>query len=165
MNRAPSLVLLDNTVLTNFALVASTQWVLNLWEHSKVATTEAVWREYEAGVVTRHLDADAWTELPIIGLTDSENEFADNLSGKLGAGERSCIAVAVFRGALFVSDDLDARKVAASFQAAITGTIGLLVRAVRLDLLEREPANKLLTQMISAGYRSPVSDLDALLDK
>jgi predicted nucleic acid-binding protein len=161
---APALVLLDNTVLSNFALVAApTKWVLDLWGRGIVATTEAVWREYQTGVSRRHLPADVWHGLPVLTLTVEEGMLLKTLPAGLGHGERSCIALAVSRGALFASDDLDARKIASALTVPVTGTVGLLVLGVRRNSLGRQQANQLLAEMISHGYRSPVTQLDELL--
>jgi len=83
----------------------------------------------------------------------------------LGAGERSCLAVALHRQGLLVSDDLDARRAAREHGIPKTGTVGILVLYVRRGYLSREEANALLTEMIALGYRSPVASLDSLLDE
>jgi predicted nucleic acid-binding protein len=75
-----------------------------------------------------------------------------------------CPALAVSRGALFASDDLDARKTASALNVPVTGTVGLLVVGVHRNLLDRKLANHLLAEMITHGYRSPVAQLDELLD-
>jgi predicted nucleic acid-binding protein len=90
-------------------------------------------------------------------------EFAARLSARLGAGERSCLAVAYHREGLFVSDDADARKEAGRHEIPVTGTIGVLARAVEKSSISIEEGNRLLTRMIGAGYRSPVERLDDLL--
>ena len=60
------LVLLDNTVLTNFALVYRADLVLDLWGEAG-ATTQAVMAEYQAGVTARDLAAKAWEDLTVLG--------------------------------------------------------------------------------------------------
>ena len=50
------LVLLDNTVLTNFALVDRPDLVLDLWGPNCATTTE-VMAEYQAGIIGRGLPA------------------------------------------------------------------------------------------------------------
>jgi predicted nucleic acid-binding protein len=120
--------------------------------------------EYEAGVQGKLLPANAWSDLPVVVLTAAEAGFARELPPRLGAGERSGIAVAHSRQGIFVSDDRDARRVAHSVGIPVTGTLGILVRCVQLGFLARVEANLLLDGLIAAGYRSPVSSLDPLLD-
>lgn len=100
------LVLLDNTVLTNFALVDRADLVLDLWPGA--CTTPSVKAEYAAGVRAREMAPDAWQALGEIRLTPAETTSAEHLRRRLGAGERSCIAVAYHRTGLLASDDDDA---------------------------------------------------------
>jgi predicted nucleic acid-binding protein len=156
------LVLLDNTVLTNFALVNRPDLVLDLWSSSS-ATTSAVMTEYQAGVTSRSLPADIWD--PLLQLTPNsvEKDFAEHLSPKLGSGERTCLAITVHRQGMLVSDDAEARREAQRFGLPLTGSIGILVLNVRQGKLTRAEANALLEEMIVLGYRSPVPTLDDLL--
>lgn len=156
-------VLLDNTVLTNLALVGRAGLVLRLWP-SGTCTTLSVLDEYGAAAARGLLPADAWTDLPIVTLTEEEMAFAASLMPRLGAGERACLAVALHRRGLFVSDDLDARRAARQHSVSRTGTIGILVLCVRRGYLSREQANALLSEIIALGYRSPVANLDPLID-
>lgn len=117
-------VLLDNTVLSNFALVERTELVMDLWPDA--CTTPAVEAEYAAGTEGRDLPADVWERLTVLTLTPVEKAFAIRLNQRLGAGERSCIAVAHHRSGLFASDDYDARREAQALQIPTTGTIGIL---------------------------------------
>jgi predicted nucleic acid-binding protein len=105
------LVLLDNTVLTNFALVDRADLVLDLWGKTG-ATTPAVKAEYQAGVAARDLASNAWEDLPVLTLSPAEKAFSDMLSAALGTGERTCLAVAVHRQGMLASDDADARRAA-----------------------------------------------------
>ena len=156
------LVLLDNTVLTNFALVGQDNLPLRLWSDAARTTTTA-YGEYLAGVATGILPADAWRDLIQITLDEEEDAFASRLTVRLGAGERSCLAVAVSRSGALASDDLPARQWAREHGIEVTGTIGILLACVRQGYLAPNQANALLTAMIVAGYRSPVESLDALL--
>ena len=98
-------------------------------------------------------------------LTEEETAFAASLAPRLGAGERTCLAVAIHRRGLFVSDDLDARRVARQHSVSRMGTIGILVLCVRRGCLSREQANALLSEMIALGYHSPIASLDPLIDE
>ena len=159
---APALVLLDNTALTNFALVQRPDLVLNLFG-DRCATTTAVFDEYQAGIINRGLPAHSWDNLPVLTLHSAEQTFAEQLPPQLGRGERSCIAIAVHRHCLFVCDDAKARREAQRLGVAISGTIGILIMNVRRNVLTLDESNAILTNMIAHGYRSPVSKLDDLL--
>lgn len=155
-------VLLDNTVLTNFALVGRSDLVFALWG-ANCMTTTAVISEYAAGVTGRDLPAESWRGLAQWTLQPAEQEFADHLPSQLGIGERSCIAVAVHRQALFACDDAKARQEANRHGIAVTGTLGILVLCVRQGFITLVEGNTMLTEMIEQGYRSPVVTLDELL--
>ena len=156
------LVLLDNTVLTNFALVNRPDLVLDLWGSSS-ATTPAVMTEYQAGVTSRGFPADTWDPLLQLTPNSAEQDFAERLPPKLGSGERACLAIAVLRKGMLACDDAGARREAQRFGLPITGSIGILVLNVRQGRLTRAEANALLDEMIALGYRSPVPALDDLI--
>ncbi|MCA9937057.1 MAG: hypothetical protein KC418_00325 [Anaerolineales bacterium] len=154
-------VLLDNTVLTNFALINRPDFIFNLWPGA--CTTPAVQTEYAAGVATHQLPSDTWHVLPVVTLTPTETAFAERLHPRLGAGERTCIAVAYHQKGLFVSDDLDARRLAQAYPIPTTGTIGILLLNIQQQRLALSEGNELLARLIAFGYRSPVTHLDGFV--
>ncbi len=81
----------------------------------------------------------------------------------LDKGERACIALALRLTAVVVTDDRDARRVARSLGLEISGTLGALCNLVNHGHLTVEAADKLLTKMLSKGYRSPVTSIKTLL--
>lgn len=155
-------ILLDNTILTNFALVNRVDLVFKLWG-TNCTTTTAVMTEYQTGVTSGLLPANAWIRLIPLMLDETETRFATSLPPRLGAGERTCIAVAVHRKALFVSDDRDARLAAKKNGIPVTGTLGVLASCVHEGYISLSEGNFLLTQMIKFGYRSPFASLDSLV--
>ena len=155
-------VVLDNTVLVNFALAKRPDLALQTWPEA-ICTTPEVKEEYRQGVSSGVLPESAWSKLPVVELTAEEAGLAERLSAQLGAGERSCLAVALHREGLFASDDADARGEARGRDIPVTGTIGILARAVRKHFVSLKEANALLTRMIDAGYHAPVRRLDDLL--
>ncbi len=74
------LVVLDNTVLTNLALVNQTDLVFRLW--SNVCTTPAVMAEYQAGAASGKFATSAWSKLPLIESTEQEIEWARKLASR-----------------------------------------------------------------------------------
>ena len=157
-----TLVLLDNTVLSNFSAAQQPGVAIQACP-GRACTTEAALAEYLAAPEEEHFVEYAWRDLPIIELTDGERQLAVALPASLGAGERTCLAVAIARGGIIATDDLHARRLAMRYGAKIAGTVGLLVMAIEACLVSLDQANALLTAMIAAGYRSPVESLDALL--
>ncbi len=69
------LVLLDTTVLTNFARVGLTQVMADLWG-DQVCTTGDALREYERGTSAAALPPLAWHQLRILTLTPEEENIA-----------------------------------------------------------------------------------------
>lgn len=151
-------VLLDNTVLSNFALVRHTELPQQLWGGA-ICTTPEVVAEYQQGVAAGVVPAAAWDALPQLALTAAEQHFAATLSVRLGPGERTCLAAAHLRHGLLVTDDRNARTLARRLDVAVTGTIGILIRLVRDGHLTHSAAEALLAGMIAAGFRSPVQHL------
>jgi predicted nucleic acid-binding protein len=154
-------VLLDNTVLSNFARIDRYNLVMALWP--SCATTLEAWQEFLAGVIIGKLPKNVWKGLSLIELTADERESSNSLSNILGLGERTCIAVAKHCNGLFMTDDRKARQVAQELGIKISGTLGILVVAVERRKITLEEGNQLLAAMIENGYRSPVDELGSLL--
>lgn len=157
-------VLLDNTVLVNFATVDRPDLVLES-AFERVCTTPAVMAEYERGVAEDQVPEGMWQSLPCIESTSEEADLVQTLSDRLGPGKRSCLAVAAHRDGLSASDDADAREEARQHDIPVTGTLGILAVAVRCGNPSRSQANRLLAAMIDSGYHSPVDRIDPLLDQ
>jgi hypothetical protein len=77
------LVLLDTTVLTNFALVGLTSIPKDLWG-DKACTTSEVLEEYAAGVETGKLPRVNWTQLKTIHLSSEEQLLGARMFPNLG---------------------------------------------------------------------------------
>jgi predicted nucleic acid-binding protein len=155
-------VLLDNTVLSNFALIGK---IDVLWDvlGSRAATVVDVIHEYERGVALRRLQKLQWNWLAILSLTAEELVLKQAFLRRVNAGEAACLAVAYSRKMAVVTDDRDARTIAVQYGIAKTGTIGVLVEAIHKQVLSPTDANVVLQKMISLGYRSPLGSLDTLL--
>jgi predicted nucleic acid-binding protein len=91
----PTLVLLDNTVLSNFAHVNRSKLVMDLW--SSCSNTLEAWQEFQNGITIGKLPKNAWKGLSRIELTTNERELSNDLANVLGLGECTCIAVAKHR--------------------------------------------------------------------
>ena len=115
------------------------------------------------GITVGKLPKDAWKGLPLLDLTEAEEKLAEELSPSLGAGERSCLAIAHSRHGLLITDDRKARQIALQINVQVTGTLGILVQLVTHDRLNLKEANKILADMIDKGFHSPMNDLSGLL--
>lgn len=155
-------VVLDNTVLSNFALVGRADLVKRLWAEA-AGTTQSVMDEHLVGVKSGRVPGGSWTDLAIIELTEEERATRGELPSRLGAGESTCLAVARHRQRVLVTDDLHARKIARKMGIPTTGTVGVLALSVKQGLMSLDEGNRLLKQMIEQNYRSPVEELDDLL--
>ncbi len=156
ISHTEKLVLLDNTVLSNFAFVRRPDLITNIWKNC--ATTLQAWDELQNGILTKKTSSGQWDGLPLMELNEAEMVFWQTLP-KMGNGESSCLAAAYCRQAIFATDDAKARAVGLRLGMEISGTIGFLLAAVARQVTTRQEANTLLKKMITAGYRSPVKDL------
>lgn len=102
--------------------------------------------------------------LPVLTLiSPQEQTLFMELSTSLASGEASCLALAIARDLTLASDDRAARQQAKEHGIRLTGTIGILVRAVRQEYIPLSKANDVLARMIALRYRSPVQRLDDLV--
>jgi len=156
-----TLLLLDNTVLSNFALVDCID-LLPRALRSQIATTPQVVEEFAEGVTRGILPGTSWDWLEIVPLRAEEEPFFLDYLRHINAGEAACLAVAVSRNGRFLTDDRDARKLAAQLRIPISGTLGILLRLAKINVLTFTEANDLLKEMIAKGYHSPIQQLSDL---
>ncbi len=91
------MILIDNTVLSNFALVDELP-LLKDYCRDKGAITSYVFAEFEQGV-NQGLFSDVnldWLKKLVLDSLEEKSLFV-NLSKRLGAGEASCLAIAIHR--------------------------------------------------------------------
>lgn len=150
----------NNTVLSNFANVQRADLVRQSFRDLG-ATTEVL-AELKAGERLHRLPICDWSWLKGIALTKEERAYAARLNKTVDAGEASCLAVALARGLIFLTDDRDARRLARLNRIAISGTLGILQSLVDDGQLDLDEANRLLAEMVAKGYRSPVQFLQEL---
>lgn len=157
---------LDATVFSNFAHVDRVQLLCGL---PRVVTVDVVREELEAGVDTHpyldvaldHLDG----EIPVVTPSDVAATLESELRESLDPGESQVLAVAEAAHGTIVTDDGDARSIAATRDVVVTGSIGLLVRFVETDELSVDIADRYLKRWIDeAGFRSPARDIEVFLE-
>lgn len=156
-------VVADNTVLSNFALVCGEGILAKFFENS-LFTTEEVLDELKRGEQRKVLPKRDWQWLRVLKIGPSQEEFLFRFFAEsLGKGESSCLSIAVSRNLKVLTDDKDARKLAQRRGVPVSGTVGVLVEAVREGLLAIEEGNAMLSEMIEKGYFSPFETIDELI--
>jgi len=73
--------------------------------------------------------------------------------------EAACLAISLTRDCRILTDDRDAREFARRLEIPLSGTLGVLLRLIDIGSLNLEEADAFLSQMMAAGYRSPVASL------
>ena len=155
----------DNTVLSNFALIHG-ETLLHRIFSGELYTTEEVLHELHVGEQQDSVPARDWSWIQTIRL-EREQEVATfmRLKQRFGIGESACLSVAIQHHLQILTDDLDVRKCAQRQGIPVSGTIGVLVLGVKQSILSLDEGNSLLVQMIQQGYYSPFSSLDGLLSE
>lgn len=157
----PLLYVVDNTVLSNYALINRPD-LLRLALASGGTTTAAVRREIEMGEVLSIVPQCDWRWLPVVELTEAEQALATLLLANISIGEAECMAVAVKRSGIVVTDDRGARKQAMKYNVGMSGTLGVLKKLIDEGHLTASQADEHLAEMIAKGYYSPVTRFSQL---
>jgi len=167
-------VIANTTILSNLASIGQLDLLRQLYDTLYISTQ--VYEEIQTGLeegysfytgmdqLIHPLAAQGW-----IRLTSMTSEQELGLFGKLPArlhrGEASRLAIAKNRGWTMLTDDQAARKQAIELGIRLSGTVGCLVLAVERGLCSLQQADLWLNEMVRSGYRSPVTDLQALLKR
>jgi predicted nucleic acid-binding protein len=155
----------DNTVLSNFALIHSEMLLKRIFS-GELYTTEEVLQELHVGEQKDSLPVRDWSWIQILRFEhEQEQATFTRLKQRFGLGESACLSVAIHHERHIITDDLDVRKYAQRCGIPVSGTIGILVLGVKRSMLSLDEGNRLLRQMIQAGYYSPFSSLDSLLSE
>ena len=164
MRKMPE-ILFDSCALSNFAFSDSLFILKGLYGHSAFIT-DFVSGEIMHGIqhgysnlkkIQNSLQEGWIREIALSAKT--EKGLFQVLSVSLGLGEASSIAVAKARGFLFACDDKTARREAGLLEVRLTGTIGILKRAVKTKIVSPKNANGILDKMKACGFYSPVTSL------
>jgi len=158
-------IIFDCCCLSNFALSGSLFILENLFKGS-VYVTNFVSAEILRGIQQGHIDLekvqealmDGWLRETVLS-SQKEKSLFEKLSVSLGLGEASCIAVAKSRGFIFACDDRAAMREAGLLEVKLTGTFGILKKAVRRKTVNRNEGNLILAKMIDMGFYSPIKSL------
>ncbi|MBI4686140.1 MAG: DUF3368 domain-containing protein [Nitrospirae bacterium] len=162
-------VIFDCCVLSNFALSDSLHIIKKFYANSSYVTI-LVMAENLRGILSGYNKLagvnetikEGWLkEIALKG--EKEKALFETLSVSLGFGEASSIAIAKTRGYVFACDDRTARREADLLDVKLTGTIGIIKKAVKKKVISSQEADVILNQMIASGFYSPVSSIKNLL--
>jgi predicted nucleic acid-binding protein len=160
----------DTTVLSNFASTANVD-LLESRYRGVAFTTMEVTDELRRGVKAGYaylesvlqrietISSEGWLRI-IVPTSSEEHRLRSEFDQFLDPGEASCLALAISRRMILVTDDLAARRLAEKRNVPLSGTLGILIALVRQNSFSLEEANAMLTAMIQRHYRSHVDRLD-----
>lgn len=155
---------LDTTILSNFAYIGQLPMVEAL---PRVCTVPAVQSELRAGVdshpyLQRALDSLGET-IPVIETDQEAGHGAADSEPALDAGEAAAYAVAEGHGGTLVTDDGQSRRWL-NAMCPVTGSLGVLVRAVECGRVTEAEADRWLKRWIDeTDYRAPSRELSDYL--
>ncbi len=158
-------IIFDSCVLSNFALSDSLNIIKTLYANTSYITdfvsaenTRGILRGYNRLISIREAVIKGWLK-EITLKSKEEKALFESLSVSMGIGEASSIAVAKTREFVFACDDKVARREASLLGVKLTGTIGILIRAARKNIVNSKQADEILNRMIAYGFYSPVSSI------
>jgi predicted nucleic acid-binding protein len=120
----PEIAVVDTSVLIALEKINLLDILCRLYE--RIIVPEAVVNEFGTLNIDCHLVMKV--KRPLVKLLVSDLN--------LGKGESEAIAVARETGTRIIIDDLKARKIAETLELNVTGTIGLLLKAENMALIE-----------------------------
>ncbi|MFN3763038.1 MAG: DUF3368 domain-containing protein [Anaerolineae bacterium] len=154
-------LVVDNTVMANFALVSHTDWLRAVWPGMLVTPVET-WAELQAGIRLGRLPNADWSWLTVLPLTEEERNLRDQLIPPLDQGEAACLALAYSRRYALLTDDRVARREARRMGVPVSGTIGILKLLADEGHVSLDAADAALQRMIALGYYAPIRSLREL---
>lgn len=156
-------VIFDTTVISNFAKAGQLELLRSMYPANACCSGFVV-AEVLRGFRQGHADLEPLVTLLSAGwprqedlATPDERQLYASISVSLGDGESSCLALAARRGYVFACDDRLARSEAVRMGIPLTGTVGILIKAVRIGSIDLKKANKVLQRMVAAGFYAPVT--------
>lgn len=155
-------IIFDTCVLSNFALADAFPLLRTLYSQTAyvadmvaLENLRGIQKGYAALALVREALGEGWLR-EVSCSTSEEKRLFETLSVSLGIGEAASISIARHRGFVFACDDRAARKEAALCGVRLTGTVGILIKAVRVGEIDLRKANSILKKMVSHGFYAPV---------
>jgi len=157
MQKTPEIIF-DCCVLSNFAFSDSLFILKTIYSHSAYVT-EFVSAEIMRGIQRGYKDLEriqdskrkGWLQ-EIVMRSPKERSLYETLSISLGLGESSSIAVAKIRELIFACDDKAARREAKFLEVKLTGTIGILKKAIQDKIIKLKDGDFFLSKMKDHGF-------------
>lgn len=159
----PILYVVDTTVLSNYARIRRPE-LLRLALGPNTIVTEAVRQELSVGEARGSVPRCDWSWILITVLTELEQTLVRELRAHIDLGEATCLAVAINRTGILVTDDRGARRQARKRHVGLTGSIGILKLLIDGHHLAVRQADEYLAAMIAEGYHSPIRRFSELRD-
>ena len=155
-------LIFDTMVISNFAKAGQLELLRRMYA-ANACCTGFVTAEVLRGVRQGHTDlevlvtslSEGWPRQEDLA-TPAERHLYARIAISLGDGESSCLALAACCGYLFACDDRLARSEAVRLGVPLTGTVGIMIKAVRSGVLDLNKANAVLRMMIAAGFYAPI---------
>jgi predicted nucleic acid-binding protein len=160
----PLPLLLDTTVLNNFIKIGRLSLLRQLFPASLRIATQ-VFDELKAGGLDGHIRqgvTEAWLRM-VQPESGRESALYREYLRTLGSGESASLAIAICRSWALATDDRAARAAAGAAGVDLTGSVGILIVAVRAGFITRQEGDQLLQEMRRHGYRFPLEGLESLL--
>ncbi len=158
----------DCCCISNFALSDSLFILENFYSKSAYITnfvSAEILRGIQQGnkdlVKVQEALRKGWLKEAVLS-SKKEKSLYETLSVSLGLGEASSIAVAKSREFIFACDDRAARRESGLLDVKLTGTVGILKKAVRQRKINLSEGNLILARMIETGFYSPVKSLEEI---
>lgn len=162
-------VIFDNCVLSNFTLSGSLSIIKRLYANTAYVTDFAaaenmkgILKGYAGLTAVREAIKEGWLK-EITLETEDEKTLFETLSVSMGLGEASSIALSKTRGFIFACDDRVARREAGFLGVKLTGTIGIIIKAVKKKVVGPKEADSILRRMIAHGFYSPINSIKEVL--
>lgn len=165
---------LDATVLTHLAVADLVDVVPEAVDNPR--TSYAVRAELNTGIAAGFdtlsraleglvdpLDASSTGGITVAGSLVRQRK--PELLDRLANGEASVLYQAWAAGVPLATDDRDVRAVATTYGVPITGSVGLVARAVERDVLSVESADDALATWREAGLAVPVESVEELVSE
>lgn len=153
-------VILDTTVLSNFASTQSTDHLVEILAQPMIVL--AVKAELEEGrdrgyAFLDDIHAHIGGSIELLSETNRPHASTLPMLDHLDAGEADSLAIAVEYDGILATDDFAARRLAAEYNVPVTGSIGILVSGIRRGIIDADTANQWLTiWREQRGYYAPV---------
>ncbi len=158
-------IIFDCCCISNFALSDSLFVLESLYKKTAIITNfvsaeilRGVQQGHEGLARVREALKEGWLKEVVLSGA-REKALFETLSVSLGLGEASSIAMAKCTGSIFACDDRAARREAGLLDVKLTGTLGILKKALRNKVVDLAKGDLILTRMIDLGFYSSAKSL------